>query len=513
MLVILSGQYLESELASEFGAIPASFLPVGNKRLYTYQLAQFRDFYDDIFMTLPHDFALDDADRRALQGDGVLIYRTRSGCSIGDAVRQVLGELEVDGRVDILYGDTLIRDADLGGSDWLTIGESDEFYRWHYEQVHGEAETAAWCGMFSFADSSLLRQVLAAEEDFIRAVDTYGHAVPAMERRRVEQWLDFGHVHTYFTSKLSATTQRHFNRLMISDGVLTKSSDDVRKMRAEAAWFDGAPPNLRHFMPNFLGAREDDGVRYSLEYLPLAALNELFVFGRLPGKVWSRIFDACNRYLEAAAAVPVPADAVPTQDDLRAAYVDKTCKRLAEFSQQTKLPLTEPWVFNGEPVPSLLTIVEQMGALVLKQEAVPSFVHGDLCFSNILFDFRAGRIKLIDPRGLDANGRITSFGDLRYDLAKLSHSVLGMYDLIIAGHFDLAIEREEIAFSLVDGHTDAVREAFLQKRFLGRLPVDWCCYPVMVLLFLSMLPLHADNPRRQQALMANSLRLYLEARQ
>jgi len=33
---------------------------------------------------------------------------------------------------------------------------------------------------------------------------------------------------------------------------------------------------------------------------------------------------------------------------------------------------------------------------------------------------------------------------------------------------------------------------------------------VMVLLFLSMLPLHADDPRRQQALMANGIRLYLE---
>jgi hypothetical protein len=31
----------------------------------------------------------------------------------------------------------------------------------------------------------------------------------------------------------------------------------------------------------------------------------------------------------------------------------------------------------------------------------------------------------------------------------------------------------------------------------------------MVLLFLSMLPLHADSPARQRALMANAIRLYL----
>jgi hypothetical protein len=33
---------------------------------------------------------------------------------------------------------------------------------------------------------------------------------------------------------------------------------------------------------------------------------------------------------------------------------------------------------------------------------------------------------------------------------------------------------------------------------------------VMLLLFLSMLPLHADNGGRQQALLADSLRLYLD---
>ncbi|HEX2545906.1 MAG TPA: phosphotransferase [Ramlibacter sp.] len=510
MLVILSGQYLESELASEFGAIPASFLPVGNKRLYTYQLSQLRTFYKDVFMTLPHDFALADSDRRALKADDVLIYRTRVGCSIGEAVRQVLDELQLHGRVDILYGDTLIRDARLEGSDWLAVGDSDEFYRWHYEQLHGESDTAAWCGMFSFSDSRRLRSALEVEPDFIRAVDVYGQAAAPLERRRVEQWLDFGHVHTYFTSKLSATTQRHFNRLVIEDGVLTKSSDDTRKMEAEAAWFQQAPASLRHYLPNYLGASDDGSQRYSLEYLPLAALNELFVFGRLPAKVWSRIFDACNRYLEAAAAVPVPPSAAPGPGYARAAYVDKTCRRLDDFARQTGISIVEPWVFNGQPVPSLLSMAQEMGEAVLREPPVPAFIHGDLCFSNILFDFRGGRIKLIDPRGLDAEGRITPYGDMRYDIAKLSHSVIGLYDVIVAGHFDLQVDKQRIDFALLDGHTDEVREAFLRKQFLGRDCVAWGCYPAMVLLFLSMLPLHADNPRRQQALMANSLRLYLE---
>lgn len=61
-----------------------------------------------------------------------------------------------------------------------------------------------------------------------------------------------------------------------------------------------------------------------------------------------------------------------------------------------------------------------------------SFIHGDFCFSNIAYDFKANLPKIFDPRGADFTGFITPFGDARYDYAKLMHSVLGLYDFIIA---------------------------------------------------------------------------------
>lgn len=39
-----------------------------------------------------------------------------------------------------------------------------------------------------------------------------------------------------------------------------------------------------------------------------------------------------------------------------------------------------------------------------------SLIHGDFCFSNIMYDFRAGAIKTFDPRGCDFNGKITPCG-------------------------------------------------------------------------------------------------------
>ncbi|MGB9107070.1 MAG: hypothetical protein WCC39_00145, partial [Telluria sp.] len=135
---------------------------------------------------------------------------------------------------------------------------------------------------------------------------------------------------------------------------------------------------------------------------------------------------------------------------------------------------------------------------------------GDFCFSNILFDFRAGRVKTIDPRGTDALGRPSRFGDLRYDLGKLAHSVLGLYDFIVAGFYLLQADGQNLAFRVLSERCLPVQRLFVHTQFAGRTPDQWQCHPVMVLLFLSMLPLHADDPRRQQALMANGIRLYLE---
>ena len=119
-------------------------------------------------------------------------------------------------------------------------------------------------------------------------------------------------------------------------------------------------------------------------------------------------------------------------------------------------------------------------------------------------------MKLIDPRGLDADGRITPFGDFRYDIAKLAHSVLGLYDVIVAGRYTLQGSGHDLAFEVFPESRADIADAFRGTAFAGRPPQAWDAQPIMVLLFLSMLPLHVDNPPRQRALMANALRLYQE---
>lgn len=505
MLLIISGQYVESELYAEFGKIPPAFLPLGNERLYVHQIGQLARSYGRVALTVPSDFLLDESDAATLAGLGVSVFRTGVGKSLGAAVKEGLALTGVEGRIDILYGDTLVFEDELGGTDWIAVGGSDEFYPWHYD---GETESGeAWAGMFSFSSARALADILEQTQDFIAGVTRYGTDYARLERRSLKRWLDFGHVHTYFHSRLAVTTQRHFNRLEIAGGVLTKSSDDSRKMRAEATWFETAPAAVRPFLPNYIGA-ESGGERYSIEYLPLTALNELYVFGRLPVKVWKKVFAACDRYLCAERSVAVPAPGGADMADR--IYRDKTLARLDAFAAQSGTDIHKPWRFNGSELPSLREMTRLAAAAVIAHASVPSFVHGDFCFSNILYDFRSDRVKLIDPRGVDVDGNITAFGDFRYDVAKLSHSVLGLYDAIVAGRFCLDGGGHDIAFDVSSKGSHTIRQAFRSTSFAGRTPDDWDCQPIMVLLFLSMLPLHADKPLRQRALMANCMRLFQE---
>jgi hypothetical protein len=102
------------------------------------------------------------------------------------------------------------------------------------------------------------------------------------------------------------------------------------------------------------------------------------------------------------------------------------------------------------------------------------------------------------------------FGDTRYDLGKLYQSIFGRYDFVVAGYYDLAFDganglRFTVPAAKVGGQIEAV---FRQIVCGGDAARERTAAAIAVLLFFSMLPLHADDRGRQWALFANGYRLY-----
>lgn len=522
-VLIVSGAYVSAEIAAEFGRIPPAFLPIGNRRLYRWQVEAVRRSLPEgkVVLSLPADFEPDAEDVAAFADLNVTVARAPEGASLGASLTYVaLSAGLVTGPVTILHGDTLIQYYPFDRPDAVSVGVTRTYYPWaDYVETDGRlsfpavseaTERTVLTGAFSLSDmQAFLRALALSGERFVEAVGLYSQDRP-LACLDEGQWFDFGHLHTYFQSRRRVTTERHFNRLEIDAAFLVKSSSKREKIQAERAWFGALPDPLKVYAPVVVDAAPPPGgAAYRIEYHHLTTLNDLFVFGRLPTSVWRSVFEACSEFLGVAGAIkPAPEE----RFDSRALYLDKTLDRLEQFARERNVDLDGEWRLNGRPTPSLRRIAEQVAGAV--PQATPDLlgvIHGDFCFSNILFDFRAQRIKVIDPRGVDAQGRPSIFGDVRYETGKLHHSVVGMYDHIIAGRYALTQDGER-SVELTLPRTEpirAVQALFQATPFGGRLPAQLQADRVSILLFLSMLPLHADDPGRQRALLANALRLFL----
>lgn len=184
---------------------------------------------------------------------------------------------------------------------------------------------------------------------------------------------------------------------------------------------------------------------------------------------------------------------------------------MKDYAKQTKIDLMAPTRYNGINLPSLSQITQECIDKALQLPIIPAVLHGDFCFSNIMYDSRSHNIKVIDPRGLSVGQELTIYGNQSYDFAKLCHSVIGLYDFIIADSFEIQ-KSDELGVKLVfnlDNRLKAIQGNFISKQIIPEIDTKDIIAPT-ILLFLSMLPLRSDKPHRQEAMLVNALRLYLE---
>lgn len=509
MIIINSGAYVPPELQAEFGAIPPCMLPLANRKLIEHQVRALSAAFPEqsIVVSLPTRYTLTVHETDLLDRLGVSVVHTPDNFSLCASLVYILSaEENGGGGVRLLRGDTLFsgfpKEFDL-----ISVAPSPDDPRREKEQAAGPGDQV-WTGFFAFSSPrALVRCLVLAKDSFTDAVRTYAREHP-LRFAPAGQWFDLGRVNAYFRSRAALTTQRAFNSLNVRANIVTKTGTPPRKIEAEANWFRQVPPRIKKYVPQLIASGHENGQPYyQLEYLPLSPLNELFVHGRNSVSFWEYAFALIeNFFLDAAGDAP---DEATVRQAAHRLYADKTRERLELFTKAEGIDATKPLYYAGEQLPALRDMCEDCLQKTLALPCAPGILHGDLCLSNILIDLRAGTIKVIDPRGLDNDNTQTIHGDQKYDLAKLAHSCIGLYDFIISGYYRLETDdpyRYDLRFVL-DERLAAVQAKFWDKRFIPQCSVA-DIMPLTVLLFLSMLPLHSDDHGKQQALFANALRLY-----
>lgn len=509
MILITSAAYITPGLASEFGKLPPCMLPVQNKRLYEHQIALFpKD--DNIVISLPKSYQLTPHDKKRLSKLCVKVVNVPDNLKLGESIVYVLNVIaDYSETIKILHGDTLYRSID-DGYDFCATAQAEDEYEW--SSTDGESSNV-FSGYFSFSNQSLLIQSITSNDyNFMKGIKEYSNSIP-LKYFTLPGWMDFGLVNTYYRSISKLTTERVFNNINVNRYCLRKSSKDKLKIKAEANWILSLPASMKHYAPSLWKHGENEiSAFYDIEYYFLSSLASLFVFGKSKNYVWKEIIDACIEYLDDEFTYK-PKNILDVADNNNNLYTKKTIQRLNEYSRQSGISLTNKWIINGTVVPSLIDIIEETDKNINKNDyRFVSLMHGDACFSNILYDFKSKSVKLIDPRGLDSARDISIYGDFRYDVGKLAHSILGLYDFIIGGMFYYKENTQyDIIFNIdISNNVDFAQNYFRSKLFGGFNINELSTYPIMIHLFLSMLPLHKDNHLRQKAMLANALRLYVE---
>jgi hypothetical protein len=523
VIIIASGNYIKDEMAAELGRIPPAFLPVGNRRLYEHQVSLLKGLQEEIVLTLPCDFEVPVYDQYWLGRAGVTVIKVDSDLALGESLVQVFSQILGSKKqtcLCILFGDTLFPEIS-SQDDVYSIGYQEEYYPWGVaigignelkftdgvESVDlSSGVLSGWFKLSSVAD--FFEALSNSNGSFFNALTQYAKN-NKMNAIEFSDWLDFGHLHTYFHSKAKRTTERSFNTLRIQNRRVLKKSEADSKLAAEANWFENIPSQLRLYTPIYLGKNEKDTeVSYETEYMYLSTLSELFVHGRLPDKVWTKIFLSSYEFLQEASSFK------PTEDinaSIKLLLVDKALSRIESIALDEALDINLPVVVNGKSLPSVSGLAEMLISNVIIKDSFQCLMHGDFCFSNIMYDFRVGSIKLIDPRGTLDGETSTVYGDLRYDCAKFFHSIVGYYDLIVAGRYTITNHgNNEFDFLVyVDERQVSIKDLFLESSFSLLISTKEA-YIHTILLFLSMVPLHSDSSSRQLALLLNAYRLYIQ---
>lgn len=513
MILISSAAYVEQDLSYEVGRIPPSFLPLGNKRLYEHQVSFLSSLSHNIYISLPESFDIPVFDQLKLEQLRITVLRVPDRLSLGDSVMYSWTATGVPHEsLTILHGDTLFFDFPLTGRDFLSVhqnfgsysrGRVDSGLNKHFASDFVSGKEPVLSGLFSFSSPHKLMQgILKSNGDFVEGVEYYTTEL-SVEERSQGLWLDFGHLHSFFRSRSLMTTQRAFNNLKIGPRSVVKSSEDINKIEAESNWFSSLPEKLRLYTPALLSKFNinDKKHSYTTEYLYLLPLSDLLVYGNLSESVWYSILSAAKDVSDDFAKhSSVDVDLT----SLESLYLDKTLSRLKDVE------ITEFQCFVNEfeesEKVSLYDIVVTASEFIRKPQMHDvGVVHGDFCFSNILYDSRTFGLKLIDPRGLNSKGEICIFGDLRYDIAKLYHSVVGCYDYIITSRYKIENDTSIVFF---DNKLPVLEKYFDEIFFCQGGYNKNEILAITVHLFISMLPLHYDRPDRQKAMLLNAYRLY-----
>ena len=520
--LITSGKYISNELIDEYGEIPPSTLPIGHETLLEHQI-KLIDENDLIFISLPASYQLETHLKNIIEANGIKIILSTEGENLRDLLLNFLSSsffnLSTISKISILHGDTLFSELPFN-PDTVCINRTDIHHTWlPASELNSDIDDKyVLSGYFSFSNIQLLKKLLAKSNSFEEGLIEYNN-LKTLNIEIGKKWIDYGNSNNYYFSKRSNFIAREFNTHKISGNFITKKSTQIKKISREYNWFKSIPDKIKLYTPHVWNLQvNQNSSSYNIEFVPGSSLQEKLIFGRLNFTQQERIIVQIIDLINSFKSMYNDSNTIAQKNQIfYELYIKKTEDRMTQIegslNLENKINFRKPLVINDVEYPSFretkLNLLDKLNSIIKNRTDKPSFMHGDLCFSNIIYDVRSMQVKLIDPRGIEnENERLG--GDYLYDLIKFGHSCIGFYDLIICNRYSLFdLGNNSLKMKIHLNKSSKNYSTLFLNHYCKVSSLEMNDLKILISsLFFSMIPLHREDDQRQLAFILNAYRLF-----
>ena len=306
---------------------------------------------------------------------------------------------------------------------------------------------------------------------------------------------------------------RYFNSLQGDTYTVTKKSVDKKKIKAEYKYYWLLPESMKNWMVMPYDYKETDAwASYTMERMPMTDLAIRWTHSAVDEAEFKNILDKVFYFLEHRVQKEVTKEEYSeNQDKLYLKKLDKRIEQLKGMPEYKKIAELIRVGTDFESIDEVVAWYKGLYKRIVRSNAkgrkVSVIGHGDLFFANMLYSKELNFLRFIDPKGALRTEEL--WMDPCYDIAKLSHSICGNYDFFNTGAYSIDFNGE-MKFELVI-HFDNTRA---KEIFKGYLEENGYKYEMIRLfeasLFLSMLPLHIDNPHKVFGFILNAIMILKE---
>ena len=524
-VLILSAGKIDNELAKIFGEIPSGLIPLNGKPVIFRIIDKLIDegfkkisitvgYKKEILEQIVKEQYKNQCDLEFISTD----FKKPPGNSIKTATNNCN-----ERKLLIILGDTLIENnlidlVNKGKNFVITSQEFSHTKNWcvvtkrenEIEEIFDKEELAnngkyhALVGCYFINNQNLLKNVLSEFSDNQKLeISSIIEKIKEKEGFQLEfakKWHDVGHLENYYSTKQFVLKTRYFNKLQfeqLGENVI-KTSTNKEKLIDEIKWYDEIPEDVLDLVPKKIDSSTQEKPFIKLEYIKHPTLSELWLYSEFPVDFWKKImqelFGIIQRFKKYNLNV--------TKQEYHSMYLEKTLNRINQVIEEDKIfrkIFDQDFIFiNNKKLKNWNLMKNKIEEKIDKMynENDNCLIHGDLYFANILYNSEKNIFKLIDPRGIWGN---TIGGDIKYDIAKIRHSVVGCFDIITNGLYSIKYERKnEIEFNVFKPKNYEIICNELDNNIERRWNLDEIKM-IEGLLFISMLPLHSDNVERQLA--------------